>query len=34
MAKSHQIRATNRTADAAGRGAALMLGGLLLLITP
>jgi hypothetical protein len=34
MAKSHQISATNRTADAAGRGASLILGGLLLLIAP
>jgi hypothetical protein len=34
MAKSHQIGATNRTADAAARGASLILGGLLLLITP
>jgi hypothetical protein len=34
MAKSHQIGATNRTADAARPGATLILGGLLLLITP
>jgi hypothetical protein len=34
MAKSHQIGATNRTADAADRGASLILGGLLLLIAP
>jgi hypothetical protein len=34
MANSHQIGATNRTAIAAGRGAALILGGLLLLIAP
>ena len=34
MAKSHQHGATNQTADAADRGAALILGGLLLLIAP
>jgi hypothetical protein len=34
MARSHHIRAMNRTADAAGPGAALILGGLLLLIAP
>jgi len=34
MAKSHQIGAINRTAVAAGPGAALILGGLLLLIAP
>ncbi len=34
MAKSHQIGATHRTADAADCGAALILGGLLLLIAP
>ena len=34
MAKSHQIGATNRTADTAAPGATLILGGLLLLIAP
>jgi hypothetical protein len=34
MAMRQHIRATNRTADAAARGAALILGGLLLLIAP
>jgi hypothetical protein len=34
MAMSHQIGATNRTADAAGPGAILILSGLLLLIAP
>jgi hypothetical protein len=34
MAKSHQIGATNRTAEQATSGAALILGGLLLLIAP
>ena len=34
MAIRHHIRAINRTADAAGRGVALILGGLLLLIAP
>ena len=34
MAKSHQIGAINRTADAAAPGAALILSGLLLLIAP
>lgn len=34
MANSHQIGATNRTAVTAERGAALVLGGLLLLIAP
>jgi hypothetical protein len=34
MAICHHIRAISRTADAAGRGAALILGGLLLLIAP
>jgi hypothetical protein len=34
MATRHHIRATNRTADASGSGAALILGGLLLLSAP
>ncbi len=34
MAIRHHIRAINRTAEAAGRCAALTLGGLLLLIAP
>ena len=34
MAKSHQMGAINRTADAAGPGATLILGRLLLLIAP
>jgi hypothetical protein len=34
MAKSQQIGATDRTAEWAGRGATLILGGLLLLIAP
>ncbi len=34
MATRHHIRAMNRTADAAFSGAALILGGLLLLIAP
>ena len=34
MATRHHIRAMNRTADVAGSGAALILGGLLLLIAP
>jgi hypothetical protein len=34
MATRHHIRAMNRTAAAAGPGAALILGGLLLLIAP
>lgn len=34
MAIGHHNRAINRMADAAGRGAALILGGLLLLIAP
>ncbi len=34
MATRHHIRAINRTADVAASGAALILGGLLLLIAP
>jgi len=34
MATRHQISVINRTADAAASGAALILGGLLLLIVP
>ena len=34
MATRHHIRAMNRTADVATSGAALILGGLLLLIAP
>ena len=34
MATRHHIRAMNRTADVAAYGAALILGGLLLLIAP
>jgi hypothetical protein len=34
MATRHHIGAINRTAKAAGPGAALILGGLLLLIAP
>jgi hypothetical protein len=34
MAIRHHIRANNRTAETADRGAALILGGLLLLIAP
>ncbi len=34
MATRHHIRAMNRTADVATPGAALILGGLLLLIAP
>jgi hypothetical protein len=34
MATRHHIGAMNRTADAARSGAALILGGLLLLIAP